>query len=232
MKSVVIIGGSSGIGLELVRLFELNNWNVISTYFSNPVSDRAFVQYFQFSAEDDTIDTKNFPECIDALIYCPGIINLKQFHRTTSEQFLVDYKIQVLGAIKTIKALLPNLKKSVQASIVLFSSVAASKGFRYHSLVSSSKGAIEGLSKSLAAELAPKVRVNVIAPSITNTPLAGNFLNSEKKRDFHKKLNPLGKFASASDISELAYYLLSEKSSFVTGQTFHIDGGISTIMKQ
>ena len=232
MKNIVIIGGSSGIGLELVKLFEANRWNVISTYFSNPVMDRASVRYFQFSALDDTIDAMNFPECIDGLIYCPGIINLKQFHRTSAEQFVEDFKIQVLGAIKTIQALLPNLKKSDQASIVLFSSVAASRGFKYHSLVSSSKGAIEGLAKSLAAEFAPNIRVNVIAPSITDTPLAENFLNSENKREFHKKSNPLDKFASTSDIAEMAYYLLSEKSSFITGQTLHVDGGFSTIMKQ
>lgn len=232
MNNVVIIGGSSGIGLELVRLFESNKWNVFATYFSNPVTDKESVRYVQFSAQDGTMDPKFFPECIDGLIYCPGIINLKQFHRTSAEQFLADYQIQVLGAIKAIQALLPNLKKSNHGSIVLFSSIAASRGFKYHSLVSSSKGAIEGLSKSLAAEFAPMIRVNVIAPSITDTPLAQNFLNSETKRDFHRKSNPLNKFASASNISELAYYLLSERSSFITGQTFHIDGGISTIIKQ
>ena len=232
MKNIVIIGGSSGIGLELVRLFELNNWNVISTYFSNPVSNRKFVRYIHYSALDGLLETKYFPECIDGFVYCPGIINLKQFHRTTSEQFLEDYKIQVLGAIETLRILLPRLNKSDQSSVVLFSSIAASRGFKYHSLVSSSKGAIEGLAKSLSAEFAPRIRVNVIAPSITDTPLAKNFLNSEIKRDFHKKLNPLNKFASTSDISKLAYYLSSESSSFITGQTFHVDGGISTIIKQ
>ena len=232
MKHIVIIGGSSGIGLELVKLFEANKWNVTATFYSNPVTDRESVRYVQFSALDGTIEPILFPERIDGLIYCPGIINLKQFHRTTSEQFLDDYKIQVLGAIKTIQALLPNLKKSDHASIVLFSSIAATRGFKYHSLVSSSKGAIEGLSKALAAEFAPKIRVNVIAPSITDTPLAENFLNSEKKRDFHRKANPLNKFASVSNISELAHFLLSERSSFITGQTFHIDGGLSTLIKQ
>jgi len=232
MKNIVIIGGSSGIGLELVKLFESNNWNVISTYFSNPIKDREFVRYVKFDAVESTLEVNDFPESIDGLIYCPGVINLKQFHRVSPDVFLNDYKIQVLGAIKSIQILMPHLKKSDQASIVLFSSIAASMGFKFHSIISSSKGAIEGLSKSLAAELAPKIRVNVIAPSITDTPLAENFLNSENKRDFHKKLNPLNKFASASDISNMAYYLLSEKSSFITGQIFHIDGGMSTILKQ
>jgi len=232
MKNIVIIGGSSGVGLELVKLFEANNWNVIATYFSNPVKDREAVRYLKFDAVESKLEVNDFPESIDGLIYCPGVINLKQFHRVSPDDFLNDYKIQVLGAIKSIQILMPHLKKSDQASIVLFSSIAASMGFKYHSIISSSKGAIEGLSKSLAAELAPKIRVNVIAPSITDTPLAENFLNSENKRDFHKKLNPLNKFASASDISNMAYYLLSEKSSFITGQIFHIDGGMSTILKQ
>jgi NAD(P)-dependent dehydrogenase (short-subunit alcohol dehydrogenase family) len=232
MKNIVIVGGSSGIGLELVKLFEHNNWNVIATYFTNPVEDREFVRYVHFNSLTQLLDSNDFPDCIDGLIYCPGVIKLRQFHRTTTDQFLEDYKIQVLGAINSIQVLLPHLKKSEQASIVLFSSIAASRGFKYHSLVSSSKGAIEGLSKTLAAEFAPIIRVNVIAPSITDTPLAQNFLNSEIKRDFHRKMNPLNKFGSPSDISELAFYLLSEKSSFITGQIFHIDGGISTIPNQ
>lgn len=232
MKNIVIIGGSSGIGLELVKLFETNNYNVISTYCTNQIKDRKFVRYIHFDAVDGTLEVNDFPESIDGLIYCPGLINLKQFHKVSADQFLDDYKIQVLGAIKSIQALISRLKKPEQASIVLFSSIAASRGFKFHSLISTSKGAIEGLAKSLAAELAPKIRVNVIAPSITDTPLAENFLNSEKKKDYHKNLNPLNKIASTTDLANMAFYLSSESSSFITGQIFHVDGGMSTILKQ
>jgi NAD(P)-dependent dehydrogenase (short-subunit alcohol dehydrogenase family) len=230
MKNVAIIGGSSGIGLELVKMFEVNSWNITSTYYSNRVENRDRVRYMEYDAKTGALDENQFPEVIDGLIYCPGLINLKQFHRVSPEEFLHDYNIQVLGAVKSIQALLPQLKRSTRASIVLFSSIAATTGFKYHSIVSSSKGALEGLVKSLAAEFAPTIRVNAIAPSLTNTPLAGNFLNSDKKKEFQRSINPLQNFASTSDIASMAYYLTSGNASFITGQIIHVDGGMSTLL--
>ena len=168
---------------------------------------------------------------IDGLAYCVGSIQLKPFHRFTEEDFIRDYELQVLGAVKVIQEILPKLKQSSSPSIVLFSTVAVQTGFTFHSLVSASKGAIEGLTKALAAELSPKIRVNCIAPSITQTPLAGTLLNTEEKITANGQRHPLGRIGQPNDIAELAAFLLSEKSSWITGQIMHIDGGISTIKK-
>ena len=168
---------------------------------------------------------------IDGLAYCVGSIQLKPFHRFTEEDFIRDYQLQVLGAVKVIQEILHKLKQSSSPSIVLFSTVAVQTGFTFHSLVSASKGAIEGLTKALAAELSPKIRVNCIAPSITQTPLAGALLNTEEKITANGQRHPLGRIGQPNDIAELAAFLLSEKSSWITGQIMHIDGGISTIKK-
>jgi len=137
--------------------------------------------------------------------------------------------LQVLGAINVIQQLLPRLKQSGDASIVLFSTIAVQLGFNFHSQVSVSKGAIEGLTKSLAAEFAPSIRVNAIAPSLTNTPLASKFLNSPEKITAQVQNNPMKRIGEAKDIAEMAAFLLSEKTSWITGQILHVDGGYSSV---
>jgi NAD(P)-dependent dehydrogenase (short-subunit alcohol dehydrogenase family) len=140
-----------------------------------------------------------------------------------------DYSLQVLGAIKTIQAVLPRLKVADRSSIVLFSTVAVQSGFPFHSLVSSSKGAIEGLMRALAAELAPKVRVNCIAPSLTDTPLASRLLSSDEKKEANAMRHPLNKIGEPADIANMAEFLLSNRSAWITGQVMPVDGGISTL---
>ena len=142
--------------------------------------------------------------------------SLKPFGRTTEEEFIDDFKLQVTGAIKIIQTCLPKLKKSPGASIVLFSTVAVQMGFHFHSIVSTSKGAIEGLTKALAAEFAPHIRVNCIAPSITNTPLAASILNTPQKIDASAQRHPLKRIGSAEDIASMASFLLSADSSWIT----------------
>ena len=229
MRNYIIIGGSSGIGLQLVRLLEKQGANVIATYNNNLIEDRPNVKYLQFEVKTDVFNIDDFPEAIHGLAYCPGSINLKPFHRFKEEEFLEDFKLQVLGASKVIKFLLPKMKKSGNASILLFSTIAVQSGFSFHSQVSMSKGAIEGLTRSLAAELAPKIRVNAIAPSLTDTPLALNLLNTPEKVQFQSEKNPLKKIGAAKDIAEAAVFLLTQKSSWVTGQIIHVDGGHSII---
>ena len=162
-------------------------------------------------------------------MYCPGAISLRPFNRIASEDFLKDYNLQVVGAVKVIQAALLKLKESKNGSIVLFSTVAVQLGLNFHSLVASSKGAIEGLTKALAAELAPTIRVNCIAPSLTNTPLAASLLNSDQKIDANAQRHPLKRVGTPLDIANAVEFLLTDKSSWVTGQILSIDGGMSTI---
>lgn len=228
MKNYLIIGGSSGIGRALATNL-CHEHNVYASFFKNEVSDST-INYFSYQTNSEfPIDA--LPETIDGIAYCVGAINLKPFHRITEEDYISDYKLQVLGAVKVIQSVLPRLKAAQNASIVLFSTVAVQTGFTFHSLVSASKGAIEGLTRSLAAELAPKIRVNCIAPSITNTPLAQSLLNTPEKIEASAQRHPLNRIGSPEDAAKLAAFLLSDKSSWITGQVIKLDGGISSIKK-
>jgi NAD(P)-dependent dehydrogenase (short-subunit alcohol dehydrogenase family) len=182
-----------------------------------------------YDVRTDPMNTDWLPESLDGLIYCPGKIQLQAFNRSSTDHFLKDYEIQVLGAIKTIQACLPLLKKAQQANILLFSTVAVSTGMNFHSVVSSSKGAIEGLCKALAAELAPSISVNCIAPSLTDTPLAANLLNTEQKREAAAQRHPLKRIGNAEDIAAMACHIVSLGGKFMTGQTVIMDGGLSSI---
>lgn len=229
MKNYVIIGGSSGIGKAIVKTLESQGENIIATYNNNPTEDRSQVKYHKLDVTTDSIDLKGLPEEIHGIAYCPGSINLKPFHRLNEEDYMSDFQLQVVGATKIIKQLLPRLKKVDQASIVLFSTVAVQSGFTFHTQVSISKGAIEGLTRSLAAELAPTIRVNAIAPALTDTGLAGKLLSTPEKVQYHADKNPLKRVGNPQDIADAAVYLLGDKSSWVTGQIINVDGGFGSI---
>lgn len=229
-KKYVVVGGSSGIGLSLTKLLtEQGNEVVVISRNSENTEGLPNVEHVGY----DVTSNEDLPieglDSVDGLAYCPGSINLKPFHRMKREDFLTDFDVNVLGATKTIQSLLPLLKKSNDPSIVLFSTVAVAQGMGFHASVAASKGALEGITKSLAAEFAPRIRVNCIAPSIVKTPLAGRLLSTPEKEDASGKRHPLARVGQPEDISEMAAFLLSEKSSWITGQVIGIDGGMSSV---
>jgi len=230
MKNFLIIGGSSGIGKEFANQLSQSGHQVFATYNKNkPEQDSSNIQFHQFNVLEENLSTDFLPEELSGIAYCPGSINLRPFDRIKPEDFEADYKLQVIGAIKLIQLVLPRLKKSGNASIVLFSTVAVQTGLPFHTQVAASKGAIEGLTKALAAELAPSIRVNSIAPSLTDTPLASFLLNSDQKKEANALRHPLKRIGTADDIANMASFLFSDQSSWVTGQIFHVDGGMSSI---
>lgn len=229
MKNILLIGGSYGIGLAIAQELQYENKVFIASRTNENVADMN-ITHIPFDASTDTLDTTKLPEVIDGLVYCPGSINLRPFKALKIDAFESDLQINFLNAVKVIQTVLPNLTASDQSSIVLFSTVAVKMGMPFHTSVSASKGAIEGFAKALAAEYAPKVRVNVIAPSLTDTPLATKFLNSDEKKEKSAARNPMKKVGTSDDIAQMATFLLSEKSNWVSGQIFHVDGGMSTLL--
>lgn len=229
MKNILIIGGSSGIGAALVSQLQ-ESCNITATYNNNPVtSQRDSVNYISFDATKDELDSSILPEVIDGFVYCPGGVNLLPFGRIKQDKLVQDFDTQVLGAVKTLQAVLPNLKRSESASVLFFSTVAVQTGFNFHSQVAICKGAIEGLTKSLAAEFAPKIRVNAIAPSLTQTSLTERLLNSPEKIEANASRHPLKKIGTPENIAHLSAFLLSDQSNWITGQIIHADGGIGSI---
>ncbi|HRI27850.1 MAG TPA: SDR family oxidoreductase [Chitinophagales bacterium] len=229
-KNVLVVGASSGIGLELAtQLHRSGAW--VYT-----VSRTANSQLAAVSAHHQTADITQplaltgLPDVLHGLVYCPGSINLKPFHRLTETDFKADFEVNVMGAVRTLQAAYPLLKRSNSAGVVLFSTVAATMGMSYHAGIATAKGAIEGLAKSLAAEWAAnQIRVNVIAPSLTDTPLATQLLATPEKREASAKRHPLGRIGNAADMANAAIFLLSPQSGWITGQILHIDGGMSSV---
>ena len=227
-KNILIIGGSSGIGLALANLLSPSN----NIYIASRSSDNLTglnVNHLPFDATSDSLDTTLLPEKLDGFVYCPGSINLRPFKGLSVEAFEKDFQINVTGAINSLKNVLRHLSASGNASIVFFSTVAVQTGMPFHSSVATSKGAIEGLTRSLAAEFAPKIRVNAIAPSIVDTPLASKFLNNETKLEKANERHPLGRIGSAKEIAQATAFLLGEESSWMTGRVLQLDGGIGNL---
>ena len=229
MATFLVVGGSSGIGLQVTNQLAAAGHTVHATYNTHAVESEGNVHYHNINVLDENINVDFLPDSIEGIVYCPGAISLRPFNRIASEDFIKDYNLQVVGAVKVIQAALLKLKESKNGSIVLFSTVAVQLGLNFHSLVASSKGAIEGLTKALAAELAPTIRVNCIAPSLTNTPLAASLLNSDQKIDANAQRHPLKRVGTPLDIANAVEFLLTDKSSWVTGQILAIDGGMSSI---
>ncbi len=230
MKNILIVGASSGIGLALSKQLAQEGQQVYATYNTHPIeTPPPNTSVHQLDVLQETLTLDFLPPELHGMVYCPGSINLLPFHRLKPETFTKDYQLQVVGAIKVLQSVLNNLKASGSASVVLFSTVAVQMGFNFHTQVSASKGALEGLTRALAAELAPTVRINSIAPSLTQTPLAGKLLSTPEKVESNVTRHPMKRIGRPEDIAAMAAFLLSEKSSWITGQIMHVDGGISAV---
>jgi 3-oxoacyl-[acyl-carrier protein] reductase len=230
-KNILVVGGSSGIGLALVKQLHSAGAKVFNASRHAATDWPASVEHIELDilADVSGLGTQ-LPEQLHGLVYCVGSINLKPFHRLTKTDFLNDYQLNVVGAVEVIQQALKALKNAPEAGIVLFSTVAAKTGMGFHASISAAKSGVEGLALSLAAELAPShIRVNVIAPSLTDTPLATALLNTPEKREASAKRHPLGKFGTADDIASAAKFLLSDESSWMTGQVIGIDGGLGNL---
>ncbi|KAA0128411.1 SDR family oxidoreductase [Chryseobacterium sp. SN22] len=230
MKNIVIIGCGKGIGLATAKILSGKHHIIGISKTENPELNHPNIEFHRMDILSGDLDEIAFPEIVDGLVYAPGSINLKPFNRLSVEDFRSDFEINVLGAVKIIQKLLPNLKKSESAAVVLFSSVAAKLGMPFHASVSASKNAVEGLTKSLAAEFsAQKIRVNAIAPSLTDTHLAAQLLSTPEKREASAKRHPLQRVGNPEEMAAMAAFLISDQASWITGQIFGMDGGMANI---
>lgn len=222
MKNIVVIGGSKGIGNAIVNSLVVEN-KVFNISRTSPENTHPNLTHYACNVLNDDLPEI---ESIDTLIYCPGSINLKPISRLSLDDFREDFEINVIGAVKSIQHYLPKLKKGNAPSILLFSTVASKLGMPYHASVAAAKSAVEGLTKSLGAELAPTIRVNAIAPTVTDTTLASKLLRNEKMVENIKERHPLKKFLNPEEVANMAAFLISEKAASLSGQVFEMDCGI------
>jgi len=230
-KNIFIVGGSSGIGLELVKVLNDDHHKIyVGSRTADTLAEIPGVHHLSMDVTAEMLDLETLPKTLQGLVYCPGTIVLKPFQRLTIDDFKEDFNINLLGAVKVIQGCIKRLKKSPSgASIVLFSTVAVKTGMPFHASVASAKAAVEGLTRSLAAEFAPRIRVNAIAPSLTDTPLAQNLLSSEEKRKASADRHPLKRIGSSQEIARSAAHLISDASAGISGQVLLIDGGMSAL---
>lgn len=222
MKNVVIIGGSKGIGKAIIDSL------VETCTITNISRTTPSLSHNNLTHISSDILTDELPEieAIDALIYCPGSINLKPISRLKLDDFRNDFEINVVGAVKAVQHYLPKLKEGKNPSIVLFSTVAVKLGMPFHASVAAAKAGVEGLTKSLGAELAPTIRVNAIAPTVTDTDLASKLLRNDRMIENIKERHPLKKYLEPTEVADMATFLISDKAKSISGQVFELDCGI------
>jgi len=231
-KNILIVGASSGIGLATATLLHgLGAHLFTASRHLSPELEALNTNYLPYDATQPIgADFDALPDTLHGVVYCPGSIKLRPFERIPVEDFQGDFDINVLGAVRVLQATMKRLKKAGGASVVLFSTVAADTGMSFHTSIATAKAAVEGLTRALAAEYAASnVRVNCIAPSLTNTPLAAALLNSPEKIEAGGKRHPLQRIGQPEDLAYTASFLLSDHSSFVTGQTMAVDGGMGKL---
>lgn len=226
-----VVGDSGGIG-EAIRNQLLDAGHTVIGVSRKGVSEqRNGYQSLVFDAVAHPCDLSNFADRLDGLVYCPGTIRLKPLKGVKREHAFEDFEVNAWGAVQTLQANAALLQKAERASVVLFSTVAVQTGMPYHTSIAMAKGAVEGLTRTLAAEWSPAIRVNAIAPSLTDTPLAASMLSSDAKKEAAAQRHPLQAVGTANGVASLATWLLSGQSEFVTGQVYAADGGMGSIRK-
>lgn len=228
MKNILLIGGSYGIGQELAHLLADHSTVYVASR-TVPTWTHPKIRHIEYDAQTGEFPMDALPESLDGFAYLPGSINLKPFRSLRPDHFLDDLYINFISMVRTLQSVLPRLHAAPSPAVVLFSSVAATTGMPFHTSISAAKGAVEGFARSLASEVAPKMRVNVVAQSLTDTPLADKFLNNDVKREKSAEKHPLKRIGTTADVAQAAAYLLSDHSSWVTGQVLRVDGGLSTL---
>lgn len=222
MKNVIVIGGSKGIGNAIVKKLIIEN-KVVNISRTEPTLNHNNLRHYSCNVIEDELPDI---EQVDTLIYCPGSINLKPISRLSLDDFKNDFEINVLGAVKSIQKYLPVLKNGINPSILLFSTVASKLGMPFHASIATSKSGVEGLVKSLGAELAPTIRVNAIAPTVTDTELASKLLRNDKMKENITERHPLKKYLNPDEVADMAEFLTSDKATSISGQIFEMDCGI------
>ncbi|MBS9462134.1 SDR family oxidoreductase [Flagellimonas sp. 389] len=225
-KNILLIGGSHGIGLAMAKQLQKDNNVYIASRTSEELGSLN-VTHIPFDATTDTLDSSILPDEIHGFAYCPGSINLKPFKMMSTDTFQEDMQLNFFGLVKTVKEIIGKMVEG--SSMVFFSTVAVGTGMPFHTSVAAAKGAIEGFAKSMAAEYAPKIRVNVVAPSLVDTPLAKRLLSNDRKVEMMSQRHPLKRVGTANDIASIALFLLSDNSTWMTGQIVGVDGGMSTL---
>ncbi|MFT5251444.1 MAG: 3-oxoacyl-[acyl-carrier protein] reductase [Flavobacteriales bacterium] len=224
MKNIVIVGGSKGIG-SAILLQQLENNYIYNISRNAPDITHPNLKHFPVDIlQDDLPQIEN----VDTIIYCPGSINLKPIGNLSIDDFRSDFEINVIGAVKTIQKYLPALKKGTNPSIVLFSTVAVKLGMPFHASIATAKAGVEGLVKTLGAEFASTIRVNAIAPTITETSLSANILRNDRMKDMMIERHPMKGYLKPSEVADMADFLISEKAKSISGQVFEMDYGIVT----
>ena len=225
-KRILLIGGSHGIGYNLAQLLS-ENCDVFIASRTNELIEEMNVTHIPFDAQSDTLDLSLIPDQLEGFVYCPGSINLKPFKMLSLDIFREEMEINFFNMIRIVQDIMPRMAEG--SSMVFFSTVAVGTGMPFHTSIAAAKGAVEGFARALAAEYAPKVRCNVIAPSLVDTPLAARLLNNDRKKEMMADRHPLKRVGKAEDIAGLASFLLQDSGSWITGQVLGVDGGLSAL---